>query len=114
MYQCVLPALASDTALEIALEEMALFLFMISSNSASLRGARDGSISLKKKKRRHVETKYILQQFMYECKCYLSFFASSVVLLHLFILTGLRGHIPVHMGVDVHMGHLVQGALGCH
>lgn len=50
MYQCVLPALASDTALEIALEEMALFLFMISSNSASLRGARDGSISLKKKK----------------------------------------------------------------
>lgn len=57
MYQCVLPALASDTALEIALEEMALFLFMISSNSASLRGARDGSISLQ---RLHMQTKYIL------------------------------------------------------
>lgn len=54
MYQCLLPALASDTALEIALEEMALFLFMISSNSASLRGARDGSISLQ---RLHMETK---------------------------------------------------------
>lgn len=111
MYQCVLPALASDTALEIALEEMALFLFMISSNSASLRGARDGSISLQ---RLHMQTKYILQQFMYECKCCFFFFASSVVLSPLFILTGLRGHSPAHMGVDVHMGHLVQGALGCH
>lgn len=46
LFQCAVPALASDTALEIALEEMALFRFMISSNSASLRGARDGSISL--------------------------------------------------------------------
>lgn len=110
MYQCLLPALASDTALEIALEEMALFLFMISSNSASLRGARDGSISLQ---RLHMETKWILQQFMYECTF---FFCSalSVVLLPLFILTALRGHSPAHMGVDVHMGHLVQGALGCH
>lgn len=44
--QCMLPALASDTALDMALEEMALFLFMISSNSASLRGVRDASISL--------------------------------------------------------------------
>ncbi len=42
----LLPALASDTALDMALEEMALFLFMISSNSASLRGVRDASISL--------------------------------------------------------------------
>lgn len=42
----MLPALASDTALDMALEEMALFLFMISSNSASLRGVRDASISL--------------------------------------------------------------------
>lgn len=42
------------------------------------------------------------------------FFASSVVLSPLFILTALRGHSPAHTGVDVHMGHLVQGALGCH
>lgn len=42
----MLPALASDTALDMALEEMALFLFMISSNSASLRGVRDASMSL--------------------------------------------------------------------
>lgn len=42
----MLPALASDTALDIALEEMALFLFMISSNSASLSGVRDASMSL--------------------------------------------------------------------
>lgn len=41
-----LPALASDTALEMALEEMARFLFMISSNSVSLRGVRDDSMSL--------------------------------------------------------------------
>lgn len=41
-----LPALASDTALDIALLEIALFLFIISSNSASLRGARAASISL--------------------------------------------------------------------
>ena len=40
------PALASDTALEIALLEIALFLFMISSNSASLNGVRAVSISL--------------------------------------------------------------------
>lgn len=46
MKYAVLPALASDTALDIALEEMALFLFMISSNSASLRGVLDASISL--------------------------------------------------------------------
>lgn len=43
-----LPALASDTALDIALEEMALFLFMISSNSASFKGPRDDSMSLQK------------------------------------------------------------------
>lgn len=85
---------------------------MISSNSASLRGARDGSISLQ---RLHMETKYILQQFMCECNLfYFIFLASSVVLLPLFILTALRGHSPAHRGVDVHMGHLVQGALGCH
>lgn len=50
----MLPALASDTALEIALEEMALFLFMISSNSASLKGVRDGSMSLQIHKKPHV------------------------------------------------------------
>lgn len=42
------PALASDTALEIALLEMARFLFMISSNSASLNGVLAVSISLQK------------------------------------------------------------------
>lgn len=47
----MLPALASDTALDMALEEIALFLFMISSNSASLRGVRDASISLQIHKR---------------------------------------------------------------
>lgn len=108
MYRCVIPALASDTALEIALEEMALFLFMISSNSASLSGARDGSISLQ---RLHMETTYILQQLIYECKWFL---ASSAVMSPLFVLTGLRGHSPAHMGVDVHMGHLVLEVLGCH
>ena len=40
------PALASDTALEIALLEIALFLFMISSNSASLNGVLAVSILL--------------------------------------------------------------------
>lgn len=78
MYQCVIPALASDTALEIALEEMALFLFMISSNSASLSGARDGSISLQ---RLHMETTHILQQLIYECKWFL---ASSAIMSPLF------------------------------
>lgn len=50
----MLPALASDTALDMALEEIALFLFMISSNSASLRGVRDASISLHKRVMAHV------------------------------------------------------------
>lgn len=49
--ECVLPALASDTALDMALEEIALFLFMISSNSASLSGVRDASISLQIQKK---------------------------------------------------------------
>lgn len=46
-----LPALASETALEMALLEMARFRFMISSNSASLRGVRAASISLFKKRK---------------------------------------------------------------
>ena len=46
---CVVPALASDTAREMALLEMARFLFMISSNSASLNGVRAASISLETK-----------------------------------------------------------------
>lgn len=40
-----IPALASETALEMALLEIALFRFMISSNSASLKGVRE-SMSL--------------------------------------------------------------------
>ncbi len=49
------PALASDTALEIALLDIARLRFMISSNSASLRGARDESMSLKEFKQMHWE-----------------------------------------------------------
>lgn len=44
------PALASDTAREIALLEMALLRFMISSNSASLSGVLAESISLHTRK----------------------------------------------------------------
>lgn len=40
-----LPALAPDTALEMALLEMARFLFMISSNSTSLTGGGGGPSS---------------------------------------------------------------------
>lgn len=58
----MIPALASDTALDMALEEMALFLFMISSNSASLRGVRDASMSL----HLHKDTRDIL--FCSQCK----------------------------------------------
>lgn len=43
--QSPLPALAPDTALEMALLEMARFLFMISSNSTSLTGAGGGPSS---------------------------------------------------------------------
>lgn len=39
---CSLPALAPDTALEMALLEIARFRFMISSNSASLTGGGNG------------------------------------------------------------------------
>ena len=41
----LLPALAPDTALEMALLEMARFLFMISSNSTSLTGGGGGPSS---------------------------------------------------------------------
>lgn len=49
VFNSVVPALASDTAREMALEEMALFLFIISSNSASLSGVREDSMSLQNK-----------------------------------------------------------------
>lgn len=119
----------------MALEEMALFLFMISSNSASLRGVRDDSMSLQI----HTGTPHVLSElkrdtfFCSQCKwpskkyktthSYVcnSYQKRIFKILYLFvspplaILTGLQDHNPPsHMVAGVRMGHLVQGALGCH
>lgn len=55
---------------------------------------------------------YISLQFMHGCK--FKIFSSAFVLWLPFILTVPQGRNPAHMGADVHMGRLVQGALGPH
>lgn len=94
----MLPALASDTARDIALEEMALFLFMISSNSASLNGVRDESMSLQGA----IEKGYICNPLKKQAKQY-----SCPT------LTGLQDRSLSRMVVGVHKGRLARVALGC-